>query len=94
MKKGERNDKSGAICTYVGLTATVGYSHDLNSEYGGPVHPVPRGEAPGMQVQLLKSGTEREYASFWARGQSFFRIAGVCREIPDTERPFFTAITR
>ena len=54
------------------LTATVGYSQDLNSEYGGPVHPVPRGEVPGMHVQLLKSGTEREYASSLGKGTKLF----------------------
>jgi hypothetical protein len=72
------------------LTTTLGYSQDLESEYVAPVHPVPRGEAPGMKVQLLKGGMEnKEYAVIFAKGdEAFSRIAGVCREIPDTKRSF------
>jgi hypothetical protein len=36
------------------LIASLGYSQSLDSEYVAPVHPVPRGKAPGMKVQLLK----------------------------------------
>ena len=41
-----------ALC----LTATLGYSQDRDSEYVAPVHPVPRGEAPGMKVQKIDVG--------------------------------------
>jgi uncharacterized protein len=51
------------------LTATLGYSQNLDREYVAPVHPVPRGEAPGMKVQLLKGGMEnKEYAVIFAKG--------------------------
>ena len=72
------------------LATTLGYSQDLDSEYVSPVHPVPRGQAPGMKIQLLKGGMKNmEYAVIFAKGdEAFFRIAGVRREIPDTKRPF------
>jgi hypothetical protein len=36
------------------LTASLGYSQSLDSEYVAPVHLVPRGKATGMKVPLLK----------------------------------------
>jgi len=75
MKRGKRNDQRKAICAYVGLclTTTLGYWQGLDSEYVAPVHPVPRGEAPGMKVQLLKRGMEnKEYAVIFAKGDEAF----------------------
>jgi hypothetical protein len=55
------------------LTTTLGYSQDLDSEYVAPVHRVPRGEAPGMKVQLLKGGMEnKEYAIIFGKGDEAF----------------------
>jgi hypothetical protein len=55
------------------LTATLGYSEDLDSQYVAQVHPVPRGEAPGIKDQLLKGGMEnKEYAVIFAKGDEAF----------------------
>ena len=55
------------------LTTALGYSQDLDSEYVAPVHAVPRGEARGMKVQLLKGGMEtKEYAVIFAKGDEAF----------------------
>jgi uncharacterized protein len=77
-----------ALC----LTATLGYSQDLDSEYVAPVHPVPRGEAPGMKVQLLKSGTEREYAVIFAKGDEAFSGLQEFAERYQIQSAHFTAI--
>jgi len=68
------------------LTTTLGYSQDLDSEYVAPVHPVPRGEAPGMKFQLLKGGMEnKEYAVIFAKGT---RLSPDCRSLPrNTKAP-------
>jgi hypothetical protein len=39
------------------LTVSLGYSQSLDSKYVAPVHPVPRGKAPGMKVQLSEDLT-------------------------------------
>jgi predicted DNA-binding protein with PD1-like motif len=74
------------------LTATLGYSQDLDSEYVAPVHPAPRGEAPGMKVQLLKSGTEREYAVIFAKGDEAFSGLQEFAERYQIQSAHFTAI--
>ena len=74
------------------LTATLGYSQDLGSEYVAPVHPVPRGEAPGMKVQLLKNGTEREYAVIFANGDEAFSGLQEFAEKYQIQSAHFTAI--
>jgi predicted DNA-binding protein with PD1-like motif len=58
-----------AVC----LIANYGYSQSLDNQYVAPVHPVPRGLAPGMKVQLLKGGMEnKEYAVIFAKGDEAF----------------------
>ena len=74
------------------LTAALGYSQDLDSEYVAPVHPVPRGVAPGMKVQLLKSGTEREYAVIFAKGDEAFSGLQEFAEKYQIQSAHFTAI--
>jgi hypothetical protein len=55
------------------LTATYGSLQNLDNQYVAPVHPVPRGQAPGMKVQLLKGGMEiKEYAVIFAKGDEAF----------------------
>jgi hypothetical protein len=72
------------------LTASLGHSQSLDSEYVAPVHPVPQGKPPGMKVQLLKRGVEtQEYAVIFTKGdEAFFRVARVCREMQNAKRTF------
>lgn len=78
-----------ALC----LTATLGYSQDLGSDYVAPVHPVRRGEAPGMKVQLLKGGMEnREYAVIFAKGDEAFSGLQDFAERYRIQSAHFTAI--
>jgi predicted DNA-binding protein with PD1-like motif len=75
------------------LTTTLGHSQDLDSEYVAPVHPVPRGEAPGMKVQLLKGGTEnQEYAVIFAKGDEAFSGLQEFAEKYQIQSAHFTAI--
>lgn len=86
------NAKRFALMLVFCLTATLGYSQDVNSEYVAPVHPVPRGEAPGMKVQLLKAGPEREYAVIFAKGDEAFSGLQEFAEKYQIQSAHFTAI--
>jgi uncharacterized protein len=78
-----------ALC----LTATIGYAQDRDSEYVAPVHPVSRGEAPGMKVQLLKDGIEnKEYAVIFAQGDEAFSGLQEFAEKYQIQSAHFTAI--
>lgn len=62
------------------VTAILGHSQDFKSKYVAPVHPVPRGQAPGMKVQLLEGGAgNKEYAVIFAQGDEAFQD---CRSSP------------
>jgi uncharacterized protein len=75
------------------LTTTLGYSQDLDSQYVAPEHPVPRGEAPGMKVQLLKGGMEnKEYAVIFAKGDEAFSGLQEFAEKYQIQSAHFTAI--
>jgi predicted DNA-binding protein with PD1-like motif len=74
------------------LTATVGYSQNIDSQYVAPVHPVSRGEAPSMKVQLLKAGPEREYAVIFAEGDEAFSGLQEFAEKYQIQSAHFTAI--
>ena len=75
------------------LATTLGYSQDSNSEYVATVHPVPRGEAPGMKVQLLKGGMEnKEYAIIFAKGDEAFSGLQEFADKYQIESAHFTAI--
>ncbi|SRR5258708_1177708 len=86
------NAKRFALMLVFCLTATLGYSQDLDSEYVALVHPVPRGEAPGMKVQLLKAGPEREYAVIFAKGDEAFSGLQEFAEKYEIQSAHFTAI--
>src|SRR5258706_7446475 len=86
------NAKRFALMLVFCLTATLGYSQDLDSEYVAPVHPVPRGEPPGMKVQLLKAGPEREYAVIFAKGDEAFSGLQEFAEKYEIQSAHFTAI--
>jgi uncharacterized protein len=75
------------------LTATLGYAQDLDSQYVAPVHPVPRGEAPGMKVQLLKGGVgSKEYAVIFGEGEEAFSGLQEFAEKYQIQSAHFTAI--
>ena len=75
------------------LATTLGYSQNLDGEYVAPEHPVPRGEAPGMKVQLLKSGLEnKEYAVIFAKGDEAFSGLQEFAEKYQIQSAHFTAI--
>jgi uncharacterized protein len=75
------------------LTSTLGYSQDRDREYVAPAHPVPRGEAPGMKVQLLKDGMEnKEYAVIFAQGDEAFSGLQEFAEKYQIQSAHFTAI--
>ena len=95
IKKGKRNDQREAIAQMLAfcLTTTLGYSQDLDSEYVAPVHPVPRGEAPGIKIQLLKGGMEnKEYAVIFAKGDEAFSGLQEFAEKYQIQSAHFTAI--
>jgi predicted DNA-binding protein with PD1-like motif len=75
------------------LATTLAYSQDLDSEYVSPVHPVPRGQAPGMKIQLLKGGMENmEYAVIFAKGDEAFSGLQEFAEKYQIQSAHFTAI--
>jgi uncharacterized protein len=75
------------------LIPTFGYAQDRDSEYVAPVHPVPRGEAPGMKVQLLKDGMEnKKYAVIFAQGDEAFSGLQEFAEKYQIQSAHFTAI--
>lgn len=78
-----------ALCLIIPLV----YSQDINSEYVAPVHPVPRGKAPGMKVQLLNGGVEnKEYAVIFAQGDEAFSGLQEFAEKYQIQSAHFTAI--
>jgi uncharacterized protein len=78
-----------ALCLIIPLV----YSQDINSEYVAPVHPVPRGKAPGMKVQLLNGGVEnKEYAVIFAQGDEAFSGLQEFAEKYRIQSAHFTAI--
>ena len=75
------------------LITTLGYSQSFDSEYVAPVHPVLRGEARGMKVQLLKRGIEnQEYAVIFAKGDEAFSGLQEFAEKYQIQSAHFTAI--
>jgi hypothetical protein len=75
------------------LITTLGHSQDLDSQYVAPVHPVPRGKAPGMKVQLLKRGMEnKEYAVIFAKEDEAFSGLQEFAERYQIQSAHFTAI--
>src|SRR5258708_5894753 len=53
--------------------AALVYSREADSEYLGPLQPVARGRAPGMQVQLLSDESpNRLYAVIFRQGDDPF----------------------
>lgn len=73
------------------LTVTLGYSQNLDRKYVTPVKPVPRGEAPGMKVQLLKGGIgNKEYAVIFAKGDEVLSGLQEVAEKYQTQSAHFT----
>jgi predicted DNA-binding protein with PD1-like motif len=63
----------GYILLFIGIATMMGHSRRTASEYVTPSEAVPRGRAPGMQVQLLSHGEEtREYAVIFGKGDEAF----------------------
>jgi hypothetical protein len=61
------------ILALIGIGAMSGHSQETAGEYVAPSQAVPRGKAPGMQVQLLSRGEQtREYAVIFAKGDEAF----------------------
>src|SRR5882672_1018587 len=57
----------------VGFAAATGRSQETTSEYVAPADAVPRGKAPGMQVQLLSQGeSTKRYAVIFYQGDEAF----------------------
>jgi predicted DNA-binding protein with PD1-like motif len=47
-------------------------SREEQSTYISPSHPIVRGKAPGMKVQLIRDGDAKEYAVIFAKGDEAF----------------------
>jgi len=63
----------GYVLSLIGLATTMGASQESPSEYVSPSEAVPRGRAPGMQVQLVSRGEQtREYAVILGKGDEAF----------------------
>jgi predicted DNA-binding protein with PD1-like motif len=61
------------VLSLMGIATMMGHSQDMASEYVSPSEAVPRGRAPGMQVQLLSRGEPtREYAVIFGKGDEAF----------------------
>ncbi len=57
----------------IGVAAATGHSQETAGEYVAPSQTVPKGRAPGMQVQLLSHGKQtREYAVVFGKGDEAF----------------------
>ena len=70
MIKGKR---LAYILSLMGFATMMGHSREMASEYVVPSEAVPRGRAPGMQVQLLSRGEPaREYAVIFSKGDEAF----------------------
>ena len=61
------------ILLLIGVAATTGHSQEKASEYVAPSEAVPKGKAPGMQVQLLNPGEPtKQYAVIFYKGDEAF----------------------
>lgn len=61
------------LLSLTGIAAVMGESQETASEYVSPSQAVPRGKAPGMEVQLLSRGEQtREYAVIFGKGDEAF----------------------
>jgi uncharacterized protein len=62
----------------LGLALSIGvcafaYSQKVSAAYVSPFQPIPKGKAPGMQVQLLEDGKGgKEYAVIFAKGDEAY----------------------
>ena len=57
----------------IGIATMMGQSQETASEYVAPSQAVPKGRAPGMQVQLLSRGERtKEYAVIFGKGDEAF----------------------
>ena len=61
------------VLSWIWIATMTGHSREMASEYLAPSEAVPRGRAPGMQVQLLSRGEPaREYAVIFSKGDEAF----------------------
>jgi hypothetical protein len=57
----------------IAISTMMGQTQEAAREYVAPAQAVPRGRAPGMQVQLLNHGEQtREYAVIFGKGDEAF----------------------
>jgi len=57
----------------IAIAVTAAHSQETSGDYVAPSQAVPKGKAPGMQVQLLsQEGQTREYAVIFAKGDEAF----------------------
>src|SRR6201993_4372969 len=63
----------GCLSLLIGVAAVMVHSQQNASEYVAPSEAVPRGKAPGMQVQLLNPGNQtKQYAVIFYQGDEAF----------------------
>src|SRR6201989_1299824 len=61
------------LLTCLGIFAMLAYSQETSGEYVAPAQAVPKGRAPGMQVQLLtREEQTKEYAVIFSKGDEAF----------------------
>jgi len=61
------------LLSLIGIATMMGQSQETASEYVAPSQAVPKGRAPGMQVQLLSRGERtKEYAVIFGKGDEAF----------------------
>jgi predicted DNA-binding protein with PD1-like motif len=81
------------VLLLIGVAARMGYTPEMASEYVSPLHAVPRGEAPKMQVQLLNPGeVTKQYAVIFYQGDEAFSGLLEFAEKHQVTSAHFTAI--
>jgi predicted DNA-binding protein with PD1-like motif len=63
----------GCAFLLIAMAATAAHPQEMNGDYVAPAQAIPKGKAPGMQVQLLsQGGPAKEYAVIFAKGDEAF----------------------
>jgi predicted DNA-binding protein with PD1-like motif len=81
------------VSLLIAIATTAAHSQETSGDYVAPAQAVPRGNAPGMQVQLLsRGGPTKEYAVIFAKGDEAFSGLLAFAEKNHVAGAHFTAI--
>jgi uncharacterized protein len=83
----------GYVLLWIGIATLLGHSQEPAGDYVPPSEAVPRGKAPGMQVQLLTRGQQtQQYAVIFYQGDEAFSGLQEFAERYHVTSAHFTAI--